>query len=47
MINVFDAFGKREDLFKNFGFSSIINYRGKIILFNAGGHADEFGKTAK
>ena len=43
IINLYDAFGDdKEGLKKDFGFSCIINYRGKIILFDGGTNADIF-----
>ncbi len=39
--NLYDAFGKqRDDLTKDFGFSALIKYNGKVILFDAGTNAD-------
>jgi 7,8-dihydropterin-6-yl-methyl-4-(beta-D-ribofuranosyl)aminobenzene 5'-phosphate synthase len=39
--NLYDAFGKqREGLIKDFGFSALIKYKGKQILFDAGTNAD-------
>lgn len=39
--NLYDAFGKtRDGLTKDFGFSSLIKYKGKLILFDAGTNAD-------
>ena len=39
--NLYDAFGKEQDnLTKDFGFSALITYRGKTILFDAGTNAD-------
>lgn len=39
--NLYDAFGKSKDgLIKDFGFSALIKYRGKLILFDAGTNAD-------
>jgi 7,8-dihydropterin-6-yl-methyl-4-(beta-D-ribofuranosyl)aminobenzene 5'-phosphate synthase len=41
--NLYDAFGKNyKGLTKDFGFSAIINYKGKIILFDSGSNADIF-----
>jgi 7,8-dihydropterin-6-yl-methyl-4-(beta-D-ribofuranosyl)aminobenzene 5'-phosphate synthase len=37
IINIYDAFGRADDeLQQDFGFSSIIHYNGKTILFDAG-----------
>ena len=39
--NLYDAFGKTKDgLIKDFGFSALIKYKGKLILFDAGTNAD-------
>lgn len=39
--NLYDAFGKkRERLVKDFGFSALVKYNGKLILFDAGTNAD-------
>jgi len=41
IINLYDAFGKSNiELTKDYGFSALINYKGKIILFDAGNNAD-------
>lgn len=40
--NLYDAFGKDTSLVKDFGFSCITNYKGKIILFDAGSNAAIF-----
>jgi 7,8-dihydropterin-6-yl-methyl-4-(beta-D-ribofuranosyl)aminobenzene 5'-phosphate synthase len=46
IINLYDAFGKNDKgLTKDFGFSAIINYKGKIILFDSGSNADIFKKN--
>ena len=42
---LFDAFSKRKDLNKGWGFSSIIEFNGKRILFDAGSNADIFKKN--
>src|SRR5687768_15872221 len=39
---LFDAFGKDTTMKKGWGFSSIIHYNGKTILFDAGSNADTF-----
>ena len=39
---LFDAFGKDTTLTKGWGFSSLIEYNGKLILFDAGSNADLF-----
>ena len=39
--NLYDAFGKPGNgLIKDFGFSALIKYQGKLILFDAGTNAD-------
>jgi len=39
--NLYDAFGEtRDGLTKDFGFSALIKYKGKLILFDAGTNAD-------
>lgn len=39
--NLYDAFGKeRKGLTKDFGFSALVKYKGKLILFDAGTNAD-------
>lgn len=42
LTNLYDAFGKDTSLTKDFGFSCITNYQGKIILFDAGSNAGVF-----
>jgi 7,8-dihydropterin-6-yl-methyl-4-(beta-D-ribofuranosyl)aminobenzene 5'-phosphate synthase len=39
---LFDAFSKDTSLIKGWGFSSLIEYNGKRILFDAGSNADTF-----
>lgn len=39
--NLYDAFGEaKEGLVKDFGFSALVKYKGKLILFDAGTNAD-------
>jgi len=46
--NLYDAFGKAHPkLTKDFGFSAIVRYRGKTVLFDAGTSADIFGAHLK
>jgi 7,8-dihydropterin-6-yl-methyl-4-(beta-D-ribofuranosyl)aminobenzene 5'-phosphate synthase len=46
--NIYDAFGKeKEGLIKDFGFSCIIKYKGKTILFDGGSNADVFAQNIK
>lgn len=48
IINLYDAFGEdREGLEKDFGFSCILKYNGKTILFDAGTNADIFKKNVE
>lgn len=43
IINLYDAFGdNKEGLTKDFGFSCIIKYKGKTIIFDSGTNADIF-----
>lgn len=43
--NLYDAFSKDTSLIKYWGFSCIVKYQGKIILFDAGSNADIFKKN--
>ena len=48
MTNVYDAFGKDDKgLTQDFGFSCVINYKGKMILFDSGTDARIFEKNLK
>ena len=48
MTNVYDAFGKdNKGLMQDFGFSCVINYKGKMILFDSGTDARIFEKNLK
>jgi 7,8-dihydropterin-6-yl-methyl-4-(beta-D-ribofuranosyl)aminobenzene 5'-phosphate synthase len=48
IINLYDAFGEdREGMEKDFGFSCIVKYRGKTILFDGGTNADIFKKNVE
>ena len=48
MTNVYDAFGKDDkDLTQDFGFSCVVNYKGKMILFDSGTDARIFEKNLK
>lgn len=42
IINLYDAFGRDTSLTMDFGFSCIMKYQGKTILFDAGSNADIF-----
>lgn len=46
-LNLFDAFSKGSSLQKGWGLSSLVNYNGKIILFDAGSNADIFKNNVK
>lgn len=40
-VNIYDAFGEsKEGLIMDFGFSTLVKYNGKLILFDAGTNAD-------
>ena len=45
--NLYDAFGKDTTLIKDFGFSCITKYKGKVILFDAGSNADYFKQNVE
>lgn len=46
--SLYDAFGEdNPELQKDFGFSCILKYKGKTILFDAGSNADIFKKNVK
>jgi 7,8-dihydropterin-6-yl-methyl-4-(beta-D-ribofuranosyl)aminobenzene 5'-phosphate synthase len=46
--NVYDAFGRESKaLVQDFGFSCVINYKGKMILFDSGTDAELFEKNIK
>lgn len=48
MTNVYDAFGKEnKTLAQDFGFSCVVNYKGKMILFDSGTDARIFEKNLK
>lgn len=48
IINLYDAFGDdKEGMIKDFGFSCIIKYNGKTILFDGGTNADIFKKNVE
>jgi 7,8-dihydropterin-6-yl-methyl-4-(beta-D-ribofuranosyl)aminobenzene 5'-phosphate synthase len=44
---VYDAFGKPSAMKKDWGFSALIEYRGKRILFDTGNNADIFAHNVK
>lgn len=41
-LTLFDAFSRDTTLVKGWGYSSLIEYNGKLILFDAGSNADLF-----
>lgn len=48
IINLYDAFGEnKEGLIKDFGFSCIVTFNGKTILFDSGTNADIFKNNVK
>ncbi|MEO6590586.1 MAG: MBL fold metallo-hydrolase [Pyrinomonadaceae bacterium] len=48
MTNVYDAFGRdNKNLTQDFGFSCVVNYKGKMILFDSGTDARIFEKNLK
>jgi 7,8-dihydropterin-6-yl-methyl-4-(beta-D-ribofuranosyl)aminobenzene 5'-phosphate synthase len=48
MTNVYDAFGKEnKGLMQDFGFSAVVEYKGKTILFDAGTDARVFESNLK
>lgn len=44
---LFDAFGKDSSLAKGWGYSTLIEYNGKVILFDAGSNADVFKENVR
>ncbi|MEI6329715.1 MAG: MBL fold metallo-hydrolase [Pseudanabaena sp. ELA645] len=48
VVSLYDAFGKRNiRLIKDWGYSSLIEYNGKRILFDGGNNADTFKKNVE
>jgi 7,8-dihydropterin-6-yl-methyl-4-(beta-D-ribofuranosyl)aminobenzene 5'-phosphate synthase len=48
ILNLYDAFGPRvEGVVQDFGFSALIRYRGRTILFDSGTNAAVFAKNVK
>ncbi|WP_345160437.1 hypothetical protein [Pontibacter saemangeumensis] len=48
LINLYDAFGaEMAGLKQDFGFSCLIEYKGKTILFDAGTNAEIFRQISK
>ena len=44
---LYDAFGKPSAMTKDWGFSALIEYRGKRILFDTGNNADIFARNVR
>ena len=44
---LYDAFGKSPAMTKAWGFSALVEYRGKRILFDTGGNAEIFEHNVK
>jgi 7,8-dihydropterin-6-yl-methyl-4-(beta-D-ribofuranosyl)aminobenzene 5'-phosphate synthase len=44
---LYDAFGDRPDLTRDWGFAALIEYGGKRILFDTGNNADIFGRNIR
>lgn len=44
---LYDAFGQQSDMQKDWGFSALIEYQGKRILFDTGDNAEIFAHNAK
>jgi 7,8-dihydropterin-6-yl-methyl-4-(beta-D-ribofuranosyl)aminobenzene 5'-phosphate synthase len=44
---LYDAFGKSAGMQKDWGYSALIEYRGKRILFDTGNSPDEFAKNVQ
>jgi 7,8-dihydropterin-6-yl-methyl-4-(beta-D-ribofuranosyl)aminobenzene 5'-phosphate synthase len=48
IVNLYDAFGKTtSELTQDFGFSALVRYQGKTILFDAGTNADILKRNAE
>lgn len=48
LLNLYDAFGKEiPGTTQDWGFSCLVDYRGKRILFDSGTHADIFARNVK
>lgn len=45
--NLYDAFGRNDSLTQDFGFSCILKYQDKTILFDAGSNADIFKRNVE
>jgi 7,8-dihydropterin-6-yl-methyl-4-(beta-D-ribofuranosyl)aminobenzene 5'-phosphate synthase len=44
---LYDAFGKTSNLTRGWGYSALIEYAGKRILFDTGGNKDDFAANVK
>jgi 7,8-dihydropterin-6-yl-methyl-4-(beta-D-ribofuranosyl)aminobenzene 5'-phosphate synthase len=44
---LYDAFGEKKDLTKDWGFSALVEHNGKLILFDTGNNAPNFEHNAK
>jgi 7,8-dihydropterin-6-yl-methyl-4-(beta-D-ribofuranosyl)aminobenzene 5'-phosphate synthase len=44
---IYDAFGKAPAMKHGWGYSALVEYGGKRILFDTGGHLDDFAANAK
>lgn len=44
---LYDSFGKKSDMTKDWGFSALIEYQGKHILFDTGDNVDVFAHNIK
>src|SRR5215471_13317460 len=44
---LYDAFGKSSALKKDWGFSALVEYNGKRLLFDTGNNADIFAQNVK
>ncbi|MGB7848526.1 MAG: MBL fold metallo-hydrolase [Candidatus Acidiferrum sp.] len=44
---LYDAFGEKKDLTKDWGFSALVEHNGKVILFDTGNNAPNFEHNAK
>lgn len=44
---LYDAFGKPSEMTKDWGFSALVEYNGKRILFDTGNNAEIFAHNVK
>src|SRR5947208_16403745 len=44
---LYDAFGSRAGLTRDWGFAALVEYNGKRILFDTGNNADVFAKNVR